>query len=74
MAEDRFPAVESDFSFLRNVQTGSGAHPVSYQIGNSIPGGKAPGSEADKSPPSSVAVNNIGAIPPLPHTFSSRDV
>jgi hypothetical protein len=35
---------------------------------------KRPGSEADKSPPSSAAVNNAGAIIPLPHTFSSRDV
>jgi hypothetical protein len=35
------PAVQ-DFSLLRSVQTGSGAHPASYRMG-SFPGGKAAG-------------------------------
>jgi hypothetical protein len=35
--------VGEEFSLLRVVQTGSGAHPTSYQMGNggSFPGGKA---------------------------------
>jgi hypothetical protein len=34
-----------DFSFLHDVQTGSGAHPASYPMGTgcSFPGGKAAG-------------------------------
>jgi hypothetical protein len=42
------------------VQTGSGAHPASYSMGNgsSFPGGKTAGSEADHSPPSSAEVKN----------------
>jgi hypothetical protein len=42
----RFPAWTGNFSLHhRNVQNGSGAHPVSYLIGtrDSIPGGKAAG-------------------------------
>jgi hypothetical protein len=40
----RFPEVQ-DFSLLHSVQTGSGAHPASYQMGTggSFPGGKAAG-------------------------------
>jgi hypothetical protein len=44
------------------VQTGSGAHAVSYPIGigGTFPGGKArPGHDADYSPPSSAVVKNI---------------
>jgi hypothetical protein len=43
------------------VQTGSGAHPVSYPMGTRDPfhGGKAwPGHDADHSPPSSAKVVN----------------
>jgi hypothetical protein len=43
-ARVRFPAVE-DVSLLHVVQTGSGAHPVSYPVGTegSFPGCKAAG-------------------------------
>jgi hypothetical protein len=34
--------------------------------GGSFPGAKRPGLEADHLPPSSVEVENSGAIPPLP--------
>jgi hypothetical protein len=47
------------FSSNLCVQTGSGAHPASYTMGNggSFPGGKAqPGRDADHSPPSSTEV------------------
>jgi hypothetical protein len=41
----RFPVGERDFSLLRSVQTGSGAHPASYPMATegSFPGGKAAG-------------------------------
>jgi hypothetical protein len=41
----QFPPGAKDFSLLRSVQTGSGAHPVSYTMGSggSFPGGKAAG-------------------------------
>jgi hypothetical protein len=35
-----------------------------------LPGSKAPGHEADHSPPTSVEVRNGGAIPPFPHLSS----
>jgi hypothetical protein len=38
------------------------------------PGGKAAGSEADYSPPSSAEVENGGARPSFPHTSSWRGV
>ena len=49
------------------VQTGFGAHPASYSMGNrvSFPGVKRPKREADHSPPYS-AVNNEGAMQLLP--------
>jgi hypothetical protein len=56
-----------DFSLLLNVQTGSGAHPTTYPMGNR---GSFPGGKADHSPPSSAEVKNGGAIPPLPHVSS----
>jgi hypothetical protein len=37
---------------------------------HSVPEVKQQGSEADHSPPSSAAVKNDGAIPPLSHTSS----
>jgi hypothetical protein len=41
---------------FHSVQTGSGAHPASYQIGaeGDFPRGQPPGREADHSPSSSV--------------------
>jgi hypothetical protein len=52
---------EEDFSSSPCVQTGSGAHPVSYPLssGGSFPGSKAwPGRDADHSPPSSAEAKN----------------
>jgi hypothetical protein len=63
------PRKGQDFSLLRSLQTGSGAHPTSYamDIVRLLPlGVKRPGLEADHSPPSSVEIKNDGAIPPLP--------
>jgi hypothetical protein len=54
--EVRSPTEAEDFSSSPCVQTGSGAHPASYPMGNGglFPGGKAqPGRGADHSPPSS---------------------
>jgi hypothetical protein len=55
-----------------SVQTGSGAQPASYPMGNgdSFPGVKEPEREADHSSPSSAEVKNGGAILPLQHTSS----
>jgi hypothetical protein len=41
----RFPAGKRHFSLIRNVQTGSGAHPVSYKMTNLgyLPGSIAAG-------------------------------
>jgi hypothetical protein len=53
------PTEAEDFSSSPCVQTGSGAHPASYQMGTggSFPGSKArPGRDADHSPPSSAEV------------------
>jgi hypothetical protein len=58
-----------DFSLLYSVQTGTGAHPASYPIGN--PGVNRPGCEADHSPPSTAEIKNCGATPPLSHTSYS---
>jgi hypothetical protein len=57
---------------LHSVQTGSGANPDSYPMGAGAlsPGVKWPRREADHSPPTSAAVNNDGAMLPLPHTSS----
>jgi hypothetical protein len=61
----RFPATRTgDFPFLREVQTGSGAHQASYTVGT---GGcflavKRQGREADRSPRSSAEVKNGGAM------------
>jgi hypothetical protein len=50
------PAGANDFSSVLCVQTGSGAHPASCQMGT---GGKArPGRDADHSLPSSDEVVN----------------
>jgi hypothetical protein len=52
------------------VQTGSGAHPVSYPMGivGLSPGVKRPGREADHSPPSSAEAENAcvdASTPPI---------
>jgi hypothetical protein len=49
-----------NFSLHHRVQTGSGAYPASYSMGNrnSFLGVKRPGREADHSPPSSAEVKN----------------
>jgi hypothetical protein len=57
--EVRSPTGAEDFYSSLCVQTGSGAHPVSYPMGTRgpFPGGKArPGRDADHSPPSSAEV------------------
>jgi hypothetical protein len=59
--EVRSPTAEEDFSSSLCVQTSSGTHPASYQMGTggSFPRGKArPGRDADHSPPSSAEVKN----------------
>jgi hypothetical protein len=54
------PVEARDFSLLQNVQTGSGAHPVSLFNGYrlSFPGVKRPGREVNHPPPSSPEVKN----------------
>jgi hypothetical protein len=57
----RSPAGAEDFSSSLCVQTGSGAHPASCQMGTGVlsPGVRArPGRDADHSPPSSAEVEN----------------
>jgi hypothetical protein len=65
-----------NFSLLRSVhQTGSAAHPASYNNGYQglfHKGVKRPGREADHSPPSSAEVTNGGVTPPLPNISSWR--
>jgi hypothetical protein len=58
------------FFLLHSVQTGSGAHPVSYQMCTMSPhpGSKAREREANYSSPSSTEIMNSGAIPSLFHT------
>jgi hypothetical protein len=54
----RFPAEAGNFSLRHRVQTGSGAHPVSYPMGTggSFSGVKRPRRESDHSPPSSAYI------------------
>jgi hypothetical protein len=53
----RFPAGVGSFSLRHRVQTGSGAHSVSYPMGKGVSSGvKRPGREANHSHPSSVEV------------------
>jgi len=60
----RFPAETGNFSLHHRVQTGSGAHPASYPTcaGDSFPGVKGPGREADHSPPSNVEIKECVEI------------
>jgi hypothetical protein len=47
------------FPVLQNVQAGSGTHPASYSVGTGFfRGVKRPGSDVDRSPPSSAEVKN----------------
>jgi len=59
----RIPAEAGNISLHRLVQTGSGAHPASYQMGtrSSFPGG-----EADHSPPSGAEVRNAWSCTSTP--------
>jgi hypothetical protein len=50
------------FSLLHSVQTGSGAHPVSYPMVLSS------GRETDHSSPPNAKFKNGRTMPPLPHT------
>jgi hypothetical protein len=60
--------IGQQFSLLHVVQTGSGAHPASYPMGtgNSSPGVKRPGREADHSPPNSAEVKKMGIYTSTP--------
>jgi hypothetical protein len=63
--------VGQEFS-VHSVQTGSGAHLASYPMGtgDSFPGGKAAGHEADHSPPTSSEVKKMWIHTSTPpHTF-----
>jgi hypothetical protein len=62
-AEVRFPAGSRDISLFHSVQIGSGVLSASFPLGT---GALPPGREADHSLPSTAAVKNDGAIPPLP--------
>jgi hypothetical protein len=54
----RFPVRTGNFSLRHHIQTGSGAHPASYEWvpGVLSLGVKRPGREANQSPPSSAEV------------------
>jgi hypothetical protein len=63
-------ARDKNFSFLQNIQTGSGAHPASNSMGNIVysPKGKVASCEVDRSPPSSAEVMSewsYTSAPPL---------
>jgi hypothetical protein len=55
-------------SLLHRVQIASGVHTASYPMGtgDSFPGVKRPGKQADHSPAFSAEIKNGGAIPSLP--------
>jgi hypothetical protein len=65
-----FQSREGQESFFYSAQTGSSAHLASCLMGTGFlfQWKMRPGGEADHSPPSSVEVKNVGAIPLLPHT------
>jgi hypothetical protein len=65
-----------DFLFSTAFRPALGPTQLSVQC---VPGALSPGvkrtwREADHSPPSIAKVKNVGAIPPLPHMSSWRDV
>jgi hypothetical protein len=58
-----------EFALFYSIQTGSGAHQASYQVGSGreiSQGVKWPEREVNHSPQSNAEVKNRGAIPPLP--------
>jgi hypothetical protein len=59
------PGRVKKFSLLHIVQTGSGVHPTSYKMGtgDSFPGVKRQGREADHSPPTSAEVKIYTSTP-----------
>jgi hypothetical protein len=67
----RFPVETRDFSLLHCIQTGYGAHPVSYPMGNegSFSKGKWQGREAGHSPPAIAEVKNGGVTSTTPYVF-----
>jgi hypothetical protein len=63
--------VGQEFSFL-HLQTDAGVHPTSYTVGTggSFLGDKAPGREADHSPPASAEVKKMSLYTSTPpYTF-----
>jgi hypothetical protein len=69
----QFPAGAKYSSPLHSFQRGLGGptHPPIQRVPGALPPGvKRPRREVDHSPTSSAEIKNIGAIPPLPHTFS----
>jgi hypothetical protein len=71
MIEGSSPGRGWEISLHHRVQTGSGAHPASYQIGTRglFPGGvMRPGREVDHSPPSSAKVKNAWSYTSIPPT------
>jgi hypothetical protein len=70
--EVRFAAGARGFSLVHSVQTDSGSHPASCQMGTGgyFHGVKRSGREADHSSTSSDEVKIGEAIIPLPHKFS----
>jgi hypothetical protein len=66
---------KQDFSVLHSVQTASGAHPDSYQMGTGrFSQIKWPGHEADNSPSPNDEVKKGGHTPSLPHTSPGVDL
>jgi hypothetical protein len=68
----RFPVGTRDFSRFHRIQTGPGAHPVSYAMCTAVrsPSLKRLSREADNSSASSSEVENSGAIISMPpHDF-----
>jgi hypothetical protein len=58
------------FSIASRLTLWSNLSLIQWVLGGVSSGIKRPGRESDYSPPSSDAVNNGGAVSPLPHTFS----
>jgi len=57
------PCKRRDFSFLQNIQTISGAHPISYSVATGI---KRLGHESDYSFPSSDEIENEWSYSSIP--------
>jgi hypothetical protein len=65
-----------DFSFFHIIKTGCGTHPAisTLDVEASSPRVKLQEHEAGCLPPCNAKVKNDGAIPPLPHMPSWRNV